>query len=119
MNWHGLKHWNLKPWLVSLIGLIIHLLDIFFVLFCKVFIAPLKPLDFKYKALFEFKFSTPILEQSLLQAHVQLTDLANVVSSNNIIATNFVNLEHIVLKSKNLFWTNKNMNLKKSSKPIG
>jgi hypothetical protein len=28
-------------------------------------------------------------------------------------------LEHIVLKSKNLFWTNKNMNLKKSSKPIG
>jgi len=83
---------------VSLIGLIIHLLDIFFVLFCKVFIAPLKPLDFKYKALFEFKFSTPILEQSLLQAHVQVTDLANVVSSNNIIDTNFVNLEHIVLK---------------------
>jgi len=86
---------------VSLIGLIIDLLDIFFVLFCKVFIAPLKPLDFKYKALFGLKFSTPILEQSLFQAHVQVIDLANVVSSNNTTVTNFVNLENIVLKIEN------------------
>jgi len=39
--------------------------------------APLKPLDFKYKALFGSKFSTPILEQSPLQAHVRVIGLAN------------------------------------------
>jgi hypothetical protein len=62
---------------VSLIGLIIDLLDRFLVLFCQVVMAPLKPLDFKYKALFGFKFSIPILEQSPFQAHVRVIGLAN------------------------------------------
>jgi hypothetical protein len=62
---------------VNLIGLIIDLLDRFFVLFCQVVMAPLKPLDFKYKALFGSKFATPILEQSPLQAHVRVIGLAN------------------------------------------
>ncbi len=62
------------------------------------------------------KIVTPILEQFPLQTHVRVIDLANVLSSNNIIAANFINFQHIVLKIEEFVSNKQKYELKKTFK---
>jgi hypothetical protein len=81
--------------------------------------APLKPLDFKYKALFGSEFSTPILEQSPLQAHVKVIGLANLFHQKILLLQISKIWNTFCFKLKILFLNKQNMNLKKILRQLG